>query len=115
MAKFKGTPADWLQFWGQFTAEVDEANVSKITKFSYFKELLEPQVRSLIDGLPFITEDYEQVKNILKMKITKESEIVDAYVSSIMSLPMICRANPNKVLHFYNPFKHLKQWANSGR
>ena len=44
ITKFKGTPADWLQFWGQFAAEVDATNVSQITKFSYLKELLEPQV-----------------------------------------------------------------------
>ena len=44
ITKFKGTPTDWLQFWGQFAAEVDATNVSQITKFSYLKELLEPQV-----------------------------------------------------------------------
>ena len=59
ITKFKGTPADWLRFWGQFAAEVDAANVSQITKFSYLKELLEPQVRSSIDSLPFTTEGYE--------------------------------------------------------
>ena len=37
ITKFKGTPADWLRFWGQFAAEVDAANVSQITKFSYLK------------------------------------------------------------------------------
>ena len=28
ITKFKGTPADWLRFWGQFAAEVDATNVS---------------------------------------------------------------------------------------
>ena len=42
--QFKGTPADWMRFWGQFTAEIDAADISQITKFSYLKELLEPQV-----------------------------------------------------------------------
>ena len=101
ITKFKGTPADWLRFWGQFAAEVDATNVSQITKFSYLKELLEPQVRSSIDGLPFTTEGYERAKNILKTKFGKESEIVNAYVSSIMSLPVIHGANPNKVSQFY--------------
>jgi len=65
---FKGTPADWLRFSGQFSAEIDAADISKITKFTYLKELLEPHVRSSIDGLPFTTEGYERAKNILKTK-----------------------------------------------
>ena len=101
ITKFKGTPADWLRFWGQFAAEVDAANVSQITKFSYLKEFLEPQVRSSIDSLLFTTEGYERAKNILKTKFGKEREIVNAYVSSIMSLPVINGANPNKVSQFY--------------
>ena len=57
--QFKGTPADWMRFWGQFTVEIDAADISQITKFSYLKELLEPQVRPSIDGLPLTTEGYK--------------------------------------------------------
>ena len=69
----------------------------QITKFSYLKELLEPQVRSSIDGLPFTTEGYERAKNILKTKFEKESEIV----SSITSLPVFYGEIPNKLSPFY--------------
>ena len=60
ITQLKGTPADWVRFWGQFTAEIDAPDVSQITKFSYLKELLEPQVRRSMDGLPLTTEGYEQ-------------------------------------------------------
>lgn len=86
-----------MRFWGQFTAEIDAADISQITKFSYLKELLEPQVRPSMDGLPLTTEGYERAKNILKLTFGKESEIVNAYVDGIMSLPSIYGANPNKV------------------
>ena len=59
ITQLKGTPADWVRFWGQFTAEIDAPDVSQITKFSYLKELLELQVRRSIDGLPLTTEGYE--------------------------------------------------------
>ena len=72
---FKGTPADRLRFWGQFSAEIDAADISKITKFTYLKEILEPHVRSSIDGLLFTAEGYERAKNMLKTKYGKESEI----------------------------------------
>ena len=78
ITKFNGTPADLLRFGGQFEAEVDATNVSQITRFSYLKELLEPQVRTYIDGLPFTTEGYERAKNILKTKFGKENEIANA-------------------------------------
>ena len=57
-------------------------------------------MRSSIDGLPFTTEGYERAKNILKTKFGKESEIVNAYVSSIMSLPVFYGEIPNKLSQF---------------
>ena len=57
------------------------SGVPGVTKFSYLKELLEPNVRTLIDGLPFSTEGYERAKTILKSDYGKKSEIVNAYVS----------------------------------
>jgi chromosome segregation ATPase len=85
ITKFKGVAADWLRFWSQFETEVDRAEIAQVTKFSYLKELLEPKVRTTIDGLPFTTEGYERAKNILKTKYGKTSEIVNAYVLSILS------------------------------
>ena len=41
ITQFKGTPAGWMRFWGQFTAEIDAADISQITKFSYLKQLLD--------------------------------------------------------------------------
>ena len=55
ITQFKGTPADWMQFWGQFTAEIDAADISQITKFSYLKQAFGPS----IDGLPLTTEGYK--------------------------------------------------------
>ena len=80
ITKFGVTSADWPRFWNQFEAEIDRSDVPSVTKFSYFKELLEPNVRTLIDGLPFSTEGYERAKMILKSDCGKKSEIVNAYV-----------------------------------
>ena len=101
ITKFKGVATDWLRFWSQFETEVDRAEVAQVTKFSYLKELLEPKVRTTIDGLPFTTEGYERAKNILKTKYGKTSEIVNAYVPSILSLPTIKGADSAKIHYFY--------------
>ena len=55
--------------------------MAAITKFSYLKELVNPKVRTSIDGLPFMTEGYQRAKNI-KSKYGQTSEIVNAYVCS---------------------------------
>ena len=53
ISKFNGTQQDWFRFWGQFSSQIDKANVHVLTKFSFLKELVEVKVRNLIDGLPF--------------------------------------------------------------
>ena len=101
ITKFKGELTDWPRFWNQFEAEIDHSTVAGVTKFSYLKELVDPKVRTAIDGLPFSTEGYERAKNILKTKYGKTSEIVNAYVQNIMALPTLTGSNPAKIHEFY--------------
>ena len=37
ISKFEGTNLDWLRFWGQFKMEIDGANITTVSKFSYLK------------------------------------------------------------------------------
>ena len=62
ISKLKGTPLDWIHFWEQFKAEIDETNMASITKVSYLRELLTEQPGSEILGLPFIEDGYQQAK-----------------------------------------------------
>ena len=112
ISKFNGTPTDWLRFWSQFETEIDTTDIPKVTKFSYLKELLEPKVRVTVDGLPFNIEGYERAKNILKTKYGKPSEIINAYVQAILSLPTICGTQSftsfmKSLLPASNPWKPL--------
>ena len=101
ITKFGGALTDWPRFWNQFEAEIDRSDVPGVTKFSYLKELVEPNVRTLIDGLPFSMEGYERAKTILKSKYGKKSEIVNAYVQNIMALPTITGTRPSRIHEFY--------------
>ena len=56
--KFNGTHLDWFRFWNQFESDIEKSELPPVSKFSYLKELVSPNVRSLIDGLPFTTEGY---------------------------------------------------------
>ena len=103
ITKFNGTHTDGPRSWNQFKAEIDPADVhvSPITKFSYLEKLLEPKVKATIKGLPFTTEGYGRINNILKTNYGKESEIVNAHFTNIMPLPVIYASNPNKILEFF--------------
>ena len=75
--------------------------MAAVTKFLYLKELVNPKVKTAIDGLPFTTEGYQRAKNILKSKYGQTSEIVNAYVQNIMALPVITGSHPKKIHEFY--------------
>ena len=60
-----------------------------------------PKVRALVDGLPFNTEGYEKAKAILEAKFGKPSEVTNAYIQFIMSLPIISQNNVIKIHDFH--------------
>ena len=76
ITKFEGTALDWFRFWNQFETEIDQVQISPISKFSYLKELLVAKVRLLIDGLPFISEGYARAKWILTSRYGKPMRLL---------------------------------------
>ena len=57
--------------------------LASVTELSYFKEFLDPMVRSIIDRLPFTSEGYNRVKSILEGKYGKPSKIVNAHFKAL--------------------------------
>ena len=101
ITKFNGTHLDWVQFWSQYEVEIDKSKLPAITKFSYLKELVIPKVRSSINGLPFTTEGYTRAKNILHTKFGQTSEVSNAHIQCIMTLPSISNTNVVRIHDFY--------------
>ena len=52
ISNYEGTNLHWLRFWSQFETEIDLADTTIISKFSYLNKLVMPKVRALIDSLP---------------------------------------------------------------
>ena len=101
ITKFNGTPQDSLRFWGQFETQIDKSTVLALTKFSYLKELVEPKVRNLIDGLPFTEEGYIKAKELLVKRYGNTSDVVGAYVRNILELPTVKERDVKKIHAFY--------------
>ena len=109
ITRFNGSYHDWLRFWGQFTAEIDSAEIAEVMKFSYLKELVEPKIQSNIDGLPFTAAGYERAKSILADRYGNTSEIVNSYVEEIINLPTITSSQPAKIHAFYDTLMYCVQ------
>ena len=78
---------DCFRFQNQFKTQIGKLELSSsVTKLSYLKEMVIPKVQLLIDGLPWNTEGYERVKNILPSKFGKLSELTNAHFQYILSL-----------------------------
>ena len=102
-----------FRFWNQFESEIGKAEISPVSKFSYFrskKELLIPRVRLLIDELPFTSEGYSRAKSISLGKFSKSTEIAAAHIQCITSLPVIQKKKKKK-LQRRAPFINL--WQNN--
>ena len=81
--------------------EIDQADITTVSNFSYLKEFVTSKVRALVDGLPFNTEGYKRAKAILKAKFGKPTKITNAHIQCIMSLPIIIQNNIIKIHDFY--------------
>ena len=107
--RFSGSYLDWLRFGRQFSVEIDKAEISNVMKFSYLKELVEPKIRTCIDGLPFTNDGYERANGILEQRYGNTNEIVNSYVEEIVNLPNITSTRPEKVHPFYEKLVYCVQ------
>jgi len=101
ITKFSGELTDWPRFWSQFETEIDKAEIAGVTKYSYLKELVDLKIRREIDSLPFSSDGYKHVKNILTRKYGQTSEVVNVFMENIMSLPTIGGTQPARNHDFY--------------
>ena len=95
ITKFNGKFESWLPFWGKFNSEIDSTNLES--------------TRADIDGLPFTEEGYSKANENLEAEYGQTSEVVNAYVQNIMSLPVISGANAKKIGEFYKELRYNVQ------
>ena len=83
--------------------------LTSVTKFAYFKELVESKVRAGIKELPLNSKGYERAKSILKGEYGKTSEIINTYARNILELPIMTRPDPKREKAFYKTLLHNVQ------
>ena len=87
-----------------------------VAKFSYLKELVVPKVRLTIEKLPANSDGYDKAKKMLLQRYGDTSEVVNAHVSQILSLPVIHGTSRLKIHSFYdNLLGHVQALETLGK
>ena len=103
ITKFNDDYKDWLRFWNQFTVEVDNSNISNISKFNYLLELVEGKPREDILGLPHSLDGYSEAKRILQDTYGKDIWVHKALIKDLEGITAIHNTYKIKDVHdFYN-------------
>ena len=100
--------------FGVSLSVIDRVEFAQVTKFNFLKGILKRKVRVLLDGLPFTTDGYERVKNILKSNNGNDS-VANAHTQSLISLSTITTSNPYKVNEFYQKHVHVQALNTMGK
>ena len=103
ITKFNGDYKDWLRFWNQFTVEVDNSNISNISKFIYLLELVEGKPREDILGLPHSLDGCNEAKRILQDTYGKDIWVHKALIKDLEGITAIHNTYKIKDVHdIYN-------------
>ncbi len=116
ISKFQGTHLDWVRFWSLFSTQIDQTSIPDEAKFSYLKELVIPKVRATIEKLPADGAGYKKAKEFLEQRYGDPSEVVNAHVQEILSLPIITGNSRPNIHNFYdNLLGHVQALETLGK
>ena len=102
ISKFHGTHLDWARFLNLFSSQIDKTSITDEAKFPYLRRLVVPKVRITSEKSPADSWGYKQSKEFLDKRCGVTSEVVNAHIPKITSLPIINGALEPKIHSFYD-------------
>ena len=106
---FRGEYRDWIRFWNQFSAEIDETNLAEISKFNYLMEFVKGKPRDDIEGLPHSAEGYIEAKEILQRKYGRDNKVKRAVLKELEELVPIGHGTSNRLERCHQFFNQLSK------
>ena len=99
---------DWLRFWNQFRVEVNDTNISDVSKFHYLLELVKGKPREDILSLPHTSDGYKEENNILIENYGKDTNVHKALIKDLESLHTITSIHQLNLIHdFYSKLSRI--------
>ena len=100
MVAFRGEdPCDFIRFWPQFETEIDQADISHVSKLNYLNSLLRGKASNDIQGLPYSEEGYKRAKEILYENYGKETTVYKQLVLRLQNMPHIRSLQQNQEIN----------------
>ena len=82
---YDGDPTAWVSWYDIYKANVHDAPMATINKFSHLKMLLGPKARSCISDLPFTAKNYEAALKQLEDRFGRKVYIKALHVSKLLN------------------------------
>ncbi|XP_066974334.1 uncharacterized protein [Macrobrachium rosenbergii] len=92
LLKFGGKITEWMPFWDQFKAIVDDKPMPPVNKFMYLRSVLEGEARRVIQGLAQTAANYKSACELLKERYAKPNKIISAHIQDLMQLALSRRS-----------------------
>ncbi|XP_066956301.1 uncharacterized protein [Macrobrachium rosenbergii] len=92
LLKFGGKITEWMLFWDQFEAIVDDKPMPPVIKFMYLRSVLEGEARRVIQGLAQTAANYNSACELLKERYAKPNKIISAHIQDLMQLALSRRS-----------------------
>ena len=95
----------WTEFWEMFSTAVDQRNLSKISKFTYFKGVLKGAAATAISGIVITSDNYDLAVALLKERFERPDAIIESLYVKLQSLPR----SVNKFVEVKKTFEQVKK------
>ncbi|XP_066958129.1 uncharacterized protein [Macrobrachium rosenbergii] len=92
LLKFGGKITEWMPFWDQFKAIVDDKPMPPVNKFMYLRSVLEGKARRVIQGLVQTAANYKSACELLEERYAKPNKIISAHIQDLMQLVLSRRS-----------------------
>ena len=107
LPKFTGqSPIEWVSFWDQFTAAVDEnQSLHDVRKLTHLKSFLLGPAAESIQGYTLTEDFYSLVVEFLKKRFVKKRLIIQVHMDTIIDLSKFDTMENNEVRSFLDTLK----------
>ena len=100
------SPIEWVSFWDQFTAAVDEnQSLHDVQKLAYLKSFLLGPAAKSIQGYTLTEDYYSLVADFVKKRFGKKRLIIQAHMDAIIGLLKFDTMENNEVRSFLDTLK----------
>lgn len=83
---FNGNYRNWLPFWQAFEASIHSQKYPNVLKFNHLMDLLGPDAKPCIEGIPVTNETYMEAIDTLRSEYHVPHKLVDAYMKDLTDL-----------------------------